>query len=248
MGPQEEARRAAIQDPHWTAQSRKIKIGPWLDEEVQNYTYPENDVVSFALQITLLKHLVETHRTSTKNNQQQNGIGQTVGRTGSTINWVLVAQDLLRPYKECRNKWKNLIAPRGKKGSFTPEEDQAVVTRVAEWGNRGPGLWTSLERDIGRRGKSICRRWQNVLQHRLGAVGESEQTDEVAARRLSVEQGEMSATGWMDGLSNPQDEGDEEDDGDETLDVVINVVDAGRSGLEMGQTEGFAVSDEHTFV
>eukprot|EP01034_Spumella_vulgaris_P023837 gene23837-30112_t len=140
-------------------QTTRVKTGPWTDEE-----------------ITQLQQLVVKHR-NTKH-----------GGDEGTINWVLVAQEAGRAYKECRNKWKVLSAPRGKKGGFTPDEDRLVAERVAAWGSKGPGLWTSLERDIGRRGKSICRRWQNVLQHLVVEAG----VQETSPANVSTAKGELS--------------------------------------------------------
>ncbi len=71
----------------------------------------------------------------------------------------------------------------GKKGPFTPQEDTLIKQHVAEWAATGvtadkkrTGVWTVLERLLNRRARTVCRRWENVLQHEQSdeQVGEAE--------------------------------------------------------------------------
>jgi len=50
-----------------------------------------------------------------------------------------------------------------KQGRFIEEEDEIIRKRITEWGDRGRGLWVSLEKEIGRPAKSISQRYRNIL-------------------------------------------------------------------------------------
>lgn len=103
-------------------------------------------------QTELLKVLVEKHR-NVKNGSE------------TSTNWVAVAKETGRCYKECRNRWKVLSAPTGKKGPFTEAEDQLIIKGVREWPVKKQGIWTALQKQLNRRAKSICRRWTQMLSH-----------------------------------------------------------------------------------
>ncbi|KAJ1440165.1 hypothetical protein B484DRAFT_476757 [Ochromonadaceae sp. CCMP2298] len=112
--------------------------GPWTDEEFE-----------------LLKSLVEKHATT--------------GHMGG-IDWVRVGRELGRSANVCRTKWydsqKLLRAKSLKKGPFSPEEDAIIVARVAAWDTNKQGLWSGLERELGRRANVILIRWKDTLSKR----------------------------------------------------------------------------------
>ena len=80
-----------------------------------------------------------------------------------TVNWQKVSQRMNRTPKDCQHKWNSMQASKLKKGPFTAEEDAVITQRVAEWGNKGIGLWVSLEKELGRSATIIGGRWRNVL-------------------------------------------------------------------------------------
>eukprot|EP00601_Ochromonadales_sp_CCMP2298_P018993 CAMPEP_0173318132 /NCGR_PEP_ID=MMETSP1143-20121109/27489_1 /TAXON_ID=483371 /ORGANISM="non described non described, Strain CCMP2298" /LENGTH=56 /DNA_ID=CAMNT_0014261347 /DNA_START=31 /DNA_END=198 /DNA_ORIENTATION=- len=44
------------------------------------------------------------------------------------------------------------------------EEDEMIFQRVLEWGDRGQGLWVTLEKELGRRADTIRQRFTRVLR------------------------------------------------------------------------------------
>lgn len=51
-----------------------------------------------------------------------------------------------------------------KKGPFTPEEDAVLLQRVAEWGDKGQGIWKALEQELGRPSNNIGNRYRKLLK------------------------------------------------------------------------------------
>ena len=69
-----------------------------------------------------------------------------------------------RNYMDCVWRWEKLRQlSTMRQGFFTYEEDEIIRKRVAEWGDRGRGLWKVLEKELGRPGKSISQRWRKQL-------------------------------------------------------------------------------------
>ena len=80
------------------------------------------------------------------------------------ISWTNLSKHLNRTKVDCKTAWRNIQAKRMKKGPFTVEEDAVIKQRVTEMGNKGEeGLWTSLEKELGRSSTSIFVRWKNSL-------------------------------------------------------------------------------------
>ncbi len=50
---------------------------------------------------------------------------------------------------DCQHKWTAMRQVNLRKGPFSEEEDQLIIRRVREWGNKGPGLWVAIERETG---------------------------------------------------------------------------------------------------
>ncbi len=57
-----------------------------------------------------------------------------------------------------------------KVGNFTEEEDILIECFVREWGNKGKGLWTRLEKDLGRPSLTLKQRWLVLKQRAVNAV------------------------------------------------------------------------------
>jgi hypothetical protein len=51
-----------------------------------------------------------------------------------------------------------------KKGPFSPEEDAILLQRVAEWGDKGQGIWKALEQELGRPSNNIGNRYRKLLK------------------------------------------------------------------------------------
>ncbi len=49
-----------------------------------------------------------------------------------------------------------------KRGPFTLAEDAYIERRVREWGNKGMGLWSVLEKEMNRVDGAILARWKNL--------------------------------------------------------------------------------------
>jgi hypothetical protein len=93
-------------------------------------------------------------------------------KTGERINWGPIGKDkeLNRIASVCQKKWKqyqySLLAQSWKKGAFSPEEDATIVARVAAWDTKDRGLWTGLERELGRAAMNINNHWRYTLSKR----------------------------------------------------------------------------------
>ncbi|KAJ1394926.1 hypothetical protein B484DRAFT_407732 [Ochromonadaceae sp. CCMP2298] len=60
------------------------------------------------------------------------------------------------------------------KGHFSPEEDATILAGVAAWDTNETGLWTGLERELGRGSTNIQYRWNTISSQRLHSIGEGE--------------------------------------------------------------------------
>lgn len=79
------------------------------------------------------------------------------------ILWEEIAAVLGRSGVNCHSKW-NLIKTTQhntslKKGPFTEEEDAVIVKSIEDWGDKGAGLWSNLERELNRPAGTIRNRW-----------------------------------------------------------------------------------------
>ncbi len=102
-------------------------------------------------QITELRRLVAANKT--------NGYG-------GGINWKIISKELNRGNVDCKSKWGLILASTMKKGPFTAAEDALILQRVREWGDRGMGLWVSLEKEMGRSNFAVLQRWRLTLSKR----------------------------------------------------------------------------------
>ena len=78
------------------------------------------------------------------------------------IDWVKISQEMGREAVSCRSKWITRRQRNMKGGPFTLAEDALIRQRVAEWGNKGKGLWVSLEKEMNRRDDSLVSRWKTL--------------------------------------------------------------------------------------
>ena len=83
--------------------------------------------------------------------------------TQERIDWKAIGQVLGRVPQDCVHKWNSIQQSKMKKGPFTAEEDALIRQRVAEWGDKGNGLWISLQEEMGRSDKNIINRWNRHL-------------------------------------------------------------------------------------
>lgn len=87
------------------------------------------------------------------------------------INWVKIAIMLNRHYRDCQHKWINMVKAELKTGVFTREEEEIVLQRVHEWGDqgRGKGVWIALEKELGRRNRSILDKYKRLVRKNKAA-------------------------------------------------------------------------------
>jgi len=76
------------------------------------------------------------------------------------IKWVDIGNELGRLRRACAAKWQRI--ERKKMGHFTPEEDELILQRVKEWGDRGQGLWVNLSEEMDRAAGTIMARWKTL--------------------------------------------------------------------------------------
>lgn len=86
--------------------------------------------------------------------------------TQERTDWAAIGKILNRIPAKCMDKWKYLQASRMKKGPYTAEEDALIRQRVEAWGDKGNGLWVSLQQELGRRLNNIQARWTKTLSKR----------------------------------------------------------------------------------
>jgi len=78
------------------------------------------------------------------------------------IDWVKISQQMGRVVTACRAKWITHRQRNMKGGPFTPAEDALIQQRVAEWGDKGKGLWVSLEKEMNRSVGALSKRWETL--------------------------------------------------------------------------------------
>jgi hypothetical protein len=135
-------------------------------------------------------------------------------------NWSLIARSLGtgRNGKSCRLRWFNQLDPKLRRDPFTPQEEEIIIAKHTELGNR----WAAIARFLpGRTDNSIKNYWNGHLRKRIG-----HRTSELAAAKrlralaglaLGDEDAPDSNGGAITGaitMSGVDDEG-RDDDGDE---------------------------------
>ena len=73
------------------------------------------------------------------------------------INWIEIGKALKRNHIQCKTRYeREKCEPLG---TFTPEEDALIMTRVKQWKNKGTGLWIALSNEMGRARTSVRARY-----------------------------------------------------------------------------------------
>lgn len=88
--------------------------------------------------------------------------------TKEYIDWKAIGSLLDRPPVDCANKWRGVQANKLKTGPYTTEEDALILNRVAEWGDQRSGLWTSLEKEMGRSARNLLSRHAWLSKYKQG--------------------------------------------------------------------------------
>jgi hypothetical protein len=85
--------------------------------------------------------------------------------TKEYIDWKAIGAELNRVPKSCWHKWRAIQESQMIKGCFSLEEDVVIMHRVGEWGDKGKGLWVSLEKELNRPATHIQRRWKTCCKN-----------------------------------------------------------------------------------
>ncbi|KAH0794239.1 Myb-like DNA-binding domain containing protein [Histomonas meleagridis] len=80
-----------------------------------------------------------------------------------TTKWIDIAKFVpSRTPKQCRERWHNRLSPELKHGPFEPWEDQIIITKQKEIGNR----WSLIAQSLpGRSPGSVKNRWYAGLRN-----------------------------------------------------------------------------------
>ena len=89
-------------------------------------------------------------------NHRRNCLGE------ERTDWVAIGASLERTPSCCCAKWRSIVHSKMKSGLFTLAEDAYITRRVAEWGDKGMGLWSVLEKEMNRSDHSISGRWKTL--------------------------------------------------------------------------------------
>ena len=84
--------------------------------------------------------------------------------TQQRIDWQAIGSVLGRIPRRCADKWKIVEKYLTTQRPFSREEDALILRREMEWGDRGVGLWASLEMEMGRSGRDIRKRWKEIYE------------------------------------------------------------------------------------
>jgi hypothetical protein len=77
--------------------------------------------------------------------------------------WMLIAESMPdRNPRQCRDRWNNYLGPALRVGPWTDSEDQALIAKQGEIGQK----WVSIGQFLGRRGTNSVRQRFQILQRR----------------------------------------------------------------------------------
>ncbi|CAG9327279.1 unnamed protein product [Blepharisma stoltei] len=114
--------------------------------------------------------------------------------TETTKKWTIIAREInqkihndtpIRNGKQCRERWCNHLNPDLKKGSWSNEEDEIIIIKQKEIGNK----WSIIAKFLpGRTENSVKNRWKSIgrkrkcessgfLTHATGAGIDTSSTD-----------------------------------------------------------------------
>ncbi len=104
----------------------------------------------------LLQELVGQHTLPATWNHRHNCLNE------ERSDWAVIGTTLERTPSGCCAKWRSIVHSKLKRGPFTLAEDAYIERRVREWGNKGMGLWSVLEKEMNRTNGAILARWKNL--------------------------------------------------------------------------------------
>jgi hypothetical protein len=110
-----------------------------------------------------------------------------------TRKWTNVARFVpTRTSKQCRERWFHRLSPEIRHDSFEPWEDEVILARQREYGNRWSLIATKLP---GRSPCSVKNRWYSGLKHQHPVRA---QLDLTALGRAAQEQTVPGGSGQME--------------------------------------------------
>jgi hypothetical protein len=136
-------------------------------DAVQLNTTISNDFLTYLMQhqMEAPTHPAEPAIRGTWTKQEDDLLTQAVAHLGPT-KWIDVAKFVpSRTAKQCRERWYNRLNPTLKKDSFETWEDQLILQKQQELGNR----WALIAQSLpGRSAGAVKNRWYAALKATQG--------------------------------------------------------------------------------
>lgn len=108
-----------------------------------------------------------------------------VNNNDREINWVYIANQMPnRSARQCRERYQNYLSPNIKKGDWTEEEDELLLAKLKELGNK----WKMIADILGNRTSQQVKNRYQLLQRRKNRAKNPPQNINQPPRTITINQ------------------------------------------------------------